>query len=264
MIKVGIIGTGNMGEAIIRGLSGQRKKFSIFVCEKDKKRFNKISKRYRLKKCSIRELTKVCEIIIICVKPQEMDSLLKELKSVLAKNIKVISIAAGVTTPHIEKILGKAATVLRVMPNLPGLIGRGVSAYCLGKKAAKRDAEITEKIFKTIGKVLRIKENKMDAVTAISGSGPGFLAYITASLEEAALDVGLSKEQARLLSVSTIAGTGSLLEMGFANAKELAKRVASKGGTTQAGIKEFKKRKMKSIIKKAAFAAVKRAKELNK
>ena len=141
--KVGIIGAGNMGEAIIKGLQGS-KGFSVCVYEKNKTRSKKISKKYRAKENTLDQLTKQCKIIIICVKPQDIDSLILNIKQHINNRQLLVSIAAGITTAHIEKKHGKKVSVVRVMPNLPGLVGKGISAYCLGKNAASLDAEVVE------------------------------------------------------------------------------------------------------------------------
>ncbi|MCP4649256.1 MAG: pyrroline-5-carboxylate reductase [PVC group bacterium] len=262
-MKVGIIGAGNMGEAIIRGLE-QKKGASVFVYEKDSRRLAKICRSYHVKKITLEQLKKTCNIIIICVKPQNIDEVLTVLSLALNSRQLVISIAAGVTIKHIQKFFKEKVPVVRVMPNMPGLIGVGISAYCLGKHAKQKHAKITDSIFLTMGETLRTTESKMNAVTAVSGSGPGFIAYLADSLISAARSVGLTEKEAYFLSLYTLQGTASLMVETQILPEVLVKRVASKGGTTEAGLKVFNKEKTKTIVKKAIQAAVKRAKELSK
>ena len=199
----------------------------------------------------------------MCVKPQDIDSLILSIKEQINNNHLLISIAAGITTARIEKAFEKKVALIRAMPNLPGLIGRGFTAYCLGESAGKKDAVSARLIFKTIGKVLEVKENKMDAVTAISGSGPGFIAYFINALEQSAVDIGLNKKEARLFAVNAAAGTANMLLECNMEPAQMLKRVASAGGTTEAGIKIMNKGRISRIMLKTLKAAAKRAKELS-
>lgn len=262
-INVGVIGAGNMGEAILRGLQGI-KDFSVYVFEKNEVRAKKIAKKYNIKKSTLKQLTKQSNIIIICVKPQDIDSLLLSIKEDMNSGQLVVSIAAGITTKHIEKGIGDKVAVLRVMPNLPGLIGQGVSALCLGKYAGSKHYKVAGEIFQTLGEIIKVKENKMDAITAISGSGPGFYAYYINALQEAAVEIGLSKKEAKFLAVNAAAGTANMLLKTEMEPAVMVKRVASPGGTTEAGLRELDKAKVKLAGKKTVKAAQKRAKELSK
>ncbi len=265
-VNIGIIGAGNMGEAIIKGLEN-KKDLCVYVCEKNKTLFKNISKKYCVKKSMLKQLTKLCNVIIICVKPQDMDKLLLDMSSGITAGHIVISIAAGITTAHIEELLKESAAVIRVMPNLPGMIGKGLCAYCLGRDAGKntsRYEKITEKLFSGLGDVFKIKESRMNALTAISGSGPGFVAYFINALQEAALEVGFNRKEARFLCVNVAAGTANMLVESKSDPAEMVKRVASRGGTTEAGLKELDKGGIKKIVKRTIRAAAKRAKELSK
>ncbi len=262
-ISVGIIGAGNMGEAIIKGLA-EKNISAITVYEKNKSRLNLIAKKYGARKKSIGELTKTCDTVIICVKPQNAEEVFAELKSSIRAGSLVMSIAAGISTSRIEKELPRKIPVIRVMPNMPGLIGQGVTAYCLGSSAGPKHARLAELIFSAIGTVLKVTEKKMDAVTALSGSGPGFLAYVIDSLKQAGISAGLNAKEAESLAVNTAAGTGSVLKALNLDPAELVKKVASKGGTTEAGLKVLKENKLAAIIGKTVKAAAKRSKELSK
>ncbi|MFH2137019.1 MAG: pyrroline-5-carboxylate reductase [Candidatus Omnitrophota bacterium] len=262
-MKIGIIGAGNMGEAIIRGLV-KKKGTVVWVCENNKKRQDEICRAYRVKKITLEQFKNMCNIIILCVKPQNMDEVLCSLSFGVNKKNLLISIAAGVTTSHIQKFFKSKVPVVRVMPNMPGMIGQGISAYCLGKYVRAKDEKNTKAIFSNLGETLKTTENKMNAITAVSGSGPGFQAYFMAGLEEAASAVGLTKQEARLLSISASAGSANMVSLEGSDPSKMVERVASKGGTTEAGLNELIKGKFKRIIKNAIKSAVKRAKELSK
>ncbi|MFH1460472.1 MAG: pyrroline-5-carboxylate reductase [Candidatus Omnitrophota bacterium] len=262
--NVGMIGAGNMGEALIRGLKKQNK-FNIYVTESNLNRLKQIVQKYKVKKIELEQLTNLCKIIIICVKPQDLDSVMSKLESEVNSQQTVISIVAGVSTKFIEKSLKSKPAVIRVMPNMPGMIGAGISGYCSGKYVKANTAKLVHSIFSGLGKVVKVQESKMNAITAVSGSGPGFYAYITDAMIEAGQKSGLSKNEAKLFAVTAMVGTGSLLAMESAlTPSEYVKKVASKGGTTEAGLKIFKKTKLKEIVKKVIKAATKKAKELNR
>jgi len=262
-LKVGLVGAGNMGQAIIKGLALD-KSYDICIYEKDEKRANLISRKYKIKKNKLEQLTNDSNIIIICVKPQIIDQVLDVIKSSLNSSQLIVSIAAGIRTVHIEKKLKNKIPVIRVMPNMPGLIGQGISGYCLGKYAKSLQSKQIAKIFSSIGETVSIKESQMDLFTAIAGSGPGFIAYITDALINAAVKSGIEKKTARALCLGTLKGTINLIDQTGIDPKELAKRVASKGGTTEAGLKVLKAKNTATIINQTIKAAAKRAKELSK
>lgn len=247
MTKVAIIGAGNMGSAIMKRI---KKKYRIIVSDTDPN---------KLKGLNIRDNKKAVmdsDIIILAIKPQNMDAVLDEIKGT---NKPVISIAAGITTRRIEKKLGKVP-VIRVMPNTPLLVGMGMSAICLGRYAKDRHIRLADKIFSSMGKVVITKESVMDAVTAISGSGPAYVYLFIESLIRSARGLGLSKE----LVLQTLKGAIVLLEKTGKSPEELRKQVTSPGGTTEAALKVFQKEGFSRIIDKAVNAACKRAKELSR
>jgi len=258
-----VFGTGNMGSAIISGLV-KKKDFSVYAYEQNTGRLNAVIKKYRIKKIAQEELTKTCNIIIICVKPQDMNRVLEVLKPRITSRHMIISIAAGITTKSIEKVLKSKVAVVRAMPNMPGMIGRGITAYCCGRYARKKHADVAKNIFSSIGMTLFIRESKLDAVTALSGSGPGFLGYLIASFMRASMKTGLHKDEARFLWLYTIEGTARLLIESQIQPDELVKKVASPGGTTEAGLDVFKKKAIADIIEQAIKSATKKAKELSK
>ncbi|MFH1061603.1 MAG: pyrroline-5-carboxylate reductase [Candidatus Omnitrophota bacterium] len=262
-IKIGLIGAGNMGQAIIKGLAADNR-YQVCICDKDLNQAEMVSRVYKVKKNKLEQLTSAANIIIICVKPQAMEEVLDLMKNQLNSKQLIISIAAGINTGYIEKVLGNKIPVVRVMPNMPGLISQGISAYCLGKYAKPLQAKQVVNIFKTIGIIIKLKQPQMDAFTAVAGSGPGFIAYLTDALINAAIKAGFDKQTAKTLCLQTLKGTINLIDQTKIEPRELVEKVASKGGTTEAGLKVLKAKQTGAIIEHTIKAAAKRAKELSR
>jgi len=259
--KIGIIGGGNMGGAIIAGIS---KQFRVLVCEQDQKRCQQLKRKYKITTGNLKAVVENSQVIILAVKPQTFERLLKAIRSFVTKDKLVISIAAGITCKYIEKRLGSNIHVVRAMPNLPAQVGRGITGICLGKAAVNKDLALARRIFSCIGRAVIVDEKQMDAITAVSGSGPAYVFLFVEHFNNAAMSLGLNKKMARKLVAETIKGSLDLLEQQKADAGQLRAKVTSKGGTTQAAINVFQKRKSKDIFKAALSAAKKRARKLSK
>lgn len=241
---ISIIGAGNMGRAIASGI-----KAKVFFSDK----FKRISDNVTAAKRS--------DIIILAVKPQDIAGVLKEIRPYV-KNKLIISIAAGISTGSIEKALGKVR-VIRVMPNMPAMVGKGISAISRGKFAKPADLKIASGIFAALGEVVRVKEKMMDAVTAVSGSGPAYYFLFTHFLAEAAKAQGLEKGLALKLARAAFIGAAEVASRNKnISMEEFVKKVASKGGTTEAALKVFKDKKLELTIKKAVAGAAHRSKKL--
>jgi len=266
---IGIIGFGNMGSAIARQI---KSKYIVLIFDKDCKKTKKLSG-IKLAKTA-EELAEKSEVIILAVKPQDFESVLSEIKT-CAKGKLIISIAAGITTKYIEKKLGKVK-VIRVMPNLGAKIGESVTCLCKGKFAKRNDIPFAKKLFSYIGSTTILSENKMDVVTAISGSGPAYVCHsIEAGLEiddflarfkKAAKpisdEVGLSYKDMSFLVNSTTTSTINLIKKTKVEPSELRKQVTSRGGTTAAALKVLKR--SWSAFGDALKAAARRAKQLSR
>ena len=264
--KIGIIGCGNMGEAILSRLSNiLEKSVSIMVSEFDAKRREEIQSKYKIiVEVDNNEVVKFADVIILAVKPKDLEPILKgEVCCGVSKKKLLISIAAGVTTKHIERIVGKDVPVIRAMPNMAAAIGESISSISAGSSAGPEDMKLAREIFLTIGDVVEINEDLVDAVTAISGSGPAYFFYLIESLIEAGRAAGLKEETAKKLVIKTALGSAKLLEALKEDPGLLRSKVTSKGGTTEAAIKVFESKKMKSIIIDAIAAAKARSKELS-
>ncbi len=192
-----------------------------------------------------------------------MESLLKEISPFLTSSHLIISIAAGIKISFIEKRVKKTMPIIRVMPNLPILIGEGMSVYCISKTVSKEDEKIAEEIFGSVGKVLKLEEDKLDAVTALSGSGPAYVFYMLEAMIEAGIELGLTEEQSKTLSVQTIIGAAKMIEKGEDPAI-LRKKVTSPKGTTEAALKVLMDTKWKEALIQAIKKAEQRSKELSK
>ena len=267
--KVGIIGFGNMGSAIAERI---KKDYSVSVFEKDAA---KISAASGIKACAgIKELLDSADIVILAVKPQDFENVLNEIKPYIKDKL-VISIAAGITTAYIEKSLGDAR-VIRVMPNLAAQIGEGVSGLCKGRFASAEDLDLARQLLNYVGLTIPFdKEEMIDAVTAVSGSGPAYFCHYIKNkgsadskkdefiqkLTQAAMSIGFDKIMAKRLSERTTEGTISVLIEKHLSCEELIKRVASKGGTTEAALNVLDKG---GSLEEAVKAALMRAKELSR
>lgn len=268
--KIGIIGLGNMGHAIIRGLvsSGSAKGSGVigFDCDPAKCRAVKRDLKIRIAD-SVAGLASRSDAIVIAVKPQDIAPVLGELAS-SAKGSLIISIAAGVRTERIERALGRAHArrprVIRVMPNTPALVGEGISVICKGRYARPSDLKVAFEIFASVGDTLELGERYFDLVTAISGSGPAYFFYLKEALIGAAVRLGMKKTTAKKLVLKTAFGAAKLLIETGHEPQVLRQRVTSKGGTTEQAIKVLDKAGFKSIVEKAIIAAARHSRELSK
>ncbi|MBF0521438.1 MAG: pyrroline-5-carboxylate reductase [Candidatus Omnitrophica bacterium] len=258
--KIGFIGCGNMGQAILKGVV---KDSSILVAEKDASRVALLKKKYKVACADVPTVVKKSNIIILAVKPQDFGQILDEIKGSLTKNHLVISIAAGITCSYIEERLGDVR-VVRTMPNLPAQVGVGMTALCKGKFAKDNDVKQSQRIFDAIGKTVIVDEKWMNAVTAVSGSGPAYVFLFVECMMNAAKALGFPDDVSKDLVYQTLKGSVKLLEESSDGAETLRLKVTSKGGTTEAAIKEFFGAKLDEIFKTALKAAETRARELAK
>lgn len=260
-IKIGIIGGGNMGEAIAVAV---KKGFDVSVCEADARKAAALKRKASLKIAGLDKVLSSCSVIILAVKPQSFDGLLAVIKKARTSPKLYISIAAGIKTSYIEKRLGKTARVVRTMPNLPARVGAAMTGICAGKSAKATDVNLAKNVFSLVGGVVTVNEPQMDAVTAISGSGPAYVYLFMESLQQAARSIGFDEKTSRLLVYQTLAGSLKLYENSGEDAATLRHRVTSKGGTTEAAVKIFIKKNYTAIIKAAVKKAKQRAGELSK
>jgi len=210
----------------------------------------------------LRRAIKESDIVFICVKPQDIDAVLDEIKDVV-KNQLIVSIAAGIRLKHLENKL-KNKRIIRVMPNINCIAGEMAAGFSAGKYATKEDIKNVSGILNSAGIAFFMKEDLLDAVTGISGSGPAFFAYFIDAFVKAGVKNGLPRETVFKLACQTALGTGRLLMEKNLSPDKLIAMVASKKGTTVAGLDVLKKHKAKNILIKTIDAAVKRSKELGR
>jgi pyrroline-5-carboxylate reductase len=268
MAKIGFIGAGNMAEAIIKGVIDAKiyKSKDIIISDVRAGRVKSVCKKYKVKSASDNcKLAKSVNILVLSVKPQNMQDVLKEIKKTIGKNLLIVSIAAGITTKRIQKVLGNIP-VVRVMPNTPALIGQGAAAIYATKNAKAKVKSIL-RIFSAVGLAVEVSDEKLiDAVTAVSGSGPAYFFLLMEAMIKTAQKLGLKKELAEILVLQTAKGAGLLAAEAFVNGQTpdiLRKNVTSPGGTTEAAMKVFAKRNFEKMILIALWAAANRSKQLS-
>ena len=263
---VGFIGSGNMGEVLIRGLiqSGKVKKTDILASDASPERLQHISKTYGIRTAaSNTELVEHASIVIIAVKPQNIDDLLDELASSSHEGHLFISIAAGITTEKLARKMHHKSGIIRVMPNAPASVLAGIAAVYPGSNVSPADLQRAVSIFECVGKAVIIKnEALMDVVTGLSGSGPAFVFLVIESLSDAGVQLGISRKEASLLAAQTVYGAAKMLLETGRHPSELKDIVATPGGTTFAGLKMLEKGNFRSTIMDAVEAATVRSREL--
>jgi pyrroline-5-carboxylate reductase len=203
-------------------------------------------------------------LILLSVKPQQMKEVLGGIGKVIPDDALIVSIAAGISSAFIEKNLGggRAWRVIRAMPNTPMLMGKGMVALARGKHASEADLESARKIFEAGATVLELDESKMDAVTAMSGSGPAYFFYLVEQMTRAGITLGLTPQDAEVLASRTCIGAAAMLEGSMETPAELRKKVTSPGGTTQAAIELLESKQMGEILVAAIRRAAERSREL--
>ncbi|MCX6995823.1 MAG: pyrroline-5-carboxylate reductase [Kiritimatiellaeota bacterium] len=259
------IGAGNMAEALLQGVlrGGRWPKARLVLTDIAAER-----RAYMARTFGVRVLADnaaaVCgaQLVVLAVKPQVLLAVLADLRPALPPDALVLSIAAGVPTAKIEAALGGVARVVRAMPNAPALVGCGAAAICAGRHAAARDLGAAEQVLGAAGLVVRVPEQDMDAVTALSGSGPAYVFYLMEAMLEAARRMGLAEATAQQLVYATVKGSAELIMQDGLPPQELRRRVTSAGGTTAAAIAVTDRRQVMAALVEAILAAQRRAGEL--
>jgi pyrroline-5-carboxylate reductase len=202
------------------------------------------------------------DVLLLAVKPQKMEEVLAGLDSSSAPDMVCITIAAGISTSFIEERLRKGVRVIRVMPNMPALIGEGAAALCMGAYATDYDMKVARQIFNAVGITVEVKEEMLDAVTALSGSGPGYVFYIIEAFAEAGVRMGFDWDVALQLVSQSFVGAAKLCLKGEKHPSVLKNMVATPGGTTIAGLKVMEDARLMETIASVVEAATRRSAEL--
>ena len=264
--KLGFIGVGNMGEALLKGIigSGLMSSADILASDVNLGKLSGLSSELRIAAVeNNRELVRRSDIILLALKPNVIGAVLSEISSDLNRPKWCISIAAGVSTAVIEDILQTGSSVVRVMPNTSAMVHEGMAAICPGSCANEEHIRKTQRIFQAVGKAIVVHEKLMDAVTALSGSGPAFVFLVIESLTDAAVQLGLDRADAAIMAAQTVLGAGKMAVDTGEHPAILKNRVTSPGGTTAAGLHELETRGVRAAIVDAVVAAAMRSKQMS-
>lgn len=264
---VGLVGTGNMGEALIHGLlHGHLCRPDQILCSDTRpERLKAIREKYGVKGTSHNtEVVKQSDLIIIAVKPQIMKNVVEEIAKYLNLSKLIISIAAGVPLEAIESCAKKELKLIRVMPNICVSVREGVSAIAGGRHALKEDLMMAKTIFDSVGKSLFIDEYLLDAVTGLSGSGPAYIFLIIDALADAGVKVGLSRDDALILASQTVLGAAKMLIETGEHPGKLKDMVTSPGGTAIAGLHTLEEGGLRTTLINAVEVATQRSEALGK
>ena len=264
--KIGFVGSGNMGEALISGLvmSKATNPENIICSDINDDTLEDIQKKYGIKTTTSNvDVVEKSDIIIYSVKPQILGQVLHETSHALDGSKLIISIAAGVPLAVIAAGLGKELRLIRVMPNICAFVKESATAIAAGEHVKEGDVEIAKAIFDSVGISVFIRENVlMDAFTGLSGSGPAYIFMIVDAMADAGVKMGLSRKNARLLSTQTVLGAAKLLMESNEHPGQLKDRVTSPGGTAIAGIHTLEEGGLRTTIINAVESATNRSREL--
>jgi pyrroline-5-carboxylate reductase len=260
---VAILGAGKMGEALMSGLlRAGRVPADIVFTERHPDRSKLLEERYGVTGVTSAEAAERAETLLVAVKPQEMSTLLDELApAVTARNL-VITIAAGIPTSFLERRFAADVPVVRVMSNTPVFVDQAMSAISPGAHATEEHLELTEELLRPVGKVIRVPETQLDAVTALSGSGPAYFFFLVEAMIDAGILLGLPRAVAAELIVQTAVGSALMLRESGEHPVQLREAVTSPGGTTIAAIRELENHGVRAALLAALEAARDRSREL--
>lgn len=263
--KLAVVGVGKLGEALIAGLlkQGDLKAAEVVGSVGQQSSIDRVKERLGIEASTDnKELIKGKDIILLAVKPQNMDFILSEINEVISPKQVVISVAASVTTTFIQERLKESVPVIRAMPNTPSVINAGMTGLCTGLYASESDKKIAEAIFKCVGETVFVDESLMDGVTALSASGPAYLYVIIESLAEAGVKLGIPRDVSTLLAAQTMYGSARMVLESKAHPALLKDSVTTPAGCTIDGLMELEEGKLRVTLVKAVVKAAERAREL--
>lgn len=261
--RVALLGVGVMGEALLSGLlRAGRAPSQILVADRSPDRLMAIADRYDVRVTTPSEAVETASTVVVAVKPQDMSSLMTEIAGHLAPGTLVVSIAAGITTEYLESQLPEGTPVARVMPNTPALVDEGMTAVSAGTYCETHHLWEAQSLMRACGKVISVPEDQLDAVTAISGSGPAYIFYVVEAMIEAGVLLGLPRGTSTDLVVQTLYGAATMLKETGEHPTVLRERVSSPGGTTMAALRELDDHKVRAAFLTAMEAAARRSAQL--
>ena len=263
--RIAVLGAGKIGEALIKGLvdSGWRRPEEIAASARRPERVDELRERYGIAATlSNSEAIARAALLVVAVKPQDIEVLLGEIGGLVSPEQTVLSVAAAIPTSTLEGLLTARVPVVRAMPNTPATVHEGIAGICAGAHAGDEHLAAAEEVLAHLGSVVRVAERYMDAVTAVSGSGPAYFALLAEAMIEAGILLGLSREISTQLVVQTMLGTAKQLRDEKMHPVELREAVTSPGGTTIAAIRELERAGVRAAFLNAIQAAMDRSREL--
>jgi pyrroline-5-carboxylate reductase len=262
--KLGFLGVGNMGEALVKGLitSGAARPEEVMVSARRAERVGELVGLYGVKGGSNLEVAQHAEVLVFAVKPQILDKVLQEVAPVLRKDQLLISVAAGVPIAAMEHRLAGPMRIIRTMPNTPATVGAGATAIAAGEHATQDDLAVSRAIFGSVGLTVQLEESQLDAATGLSGSGPAYIFLIIEALADAGVKVGLSRRASMQLAAQTVLGSAKLLLESGQHPGVLKDAVTSPGGTAIAGLHTLEAGGLRNVLMNAVEAATLRARQL--
>jgi pyrroline-5-carboxylate reductase len=263
--RVAVLGAGTIGEALIAGLlsGGWREPGELIATGRREERVEELRNRFGIEATlSNAAAIEGAALVVIAVKPQDFDLLLEEIAAVVTAEQTVLSIAAAIPTKAIEDRLAEQAPVIRAMPNAPATVHEGIAGMCAGVHADEAHLALAEEALSHVGAVVRVPEPYMDAVTAVSGSGPAYFALLSEAMIEAGILLGLGREVSTRLVIQTMLGTAKLLRDEQMHPVELREKVTSPGGTTIRAVRELEQAGVRAAFLNAIQAAMERSREL--
>ncbi len=262
--RIGVIGAGVMGRALIAAvLAGGWPADRIEACEPDAGRAEALAAELGIAVGTDNAAAaRRADVVLLAVKPQVVGHVLAELAGAVGPGALVVSVAAGVPLAVYERALGPGVPVVRVMPNTPAVVGKGVSAVAPGRHATGEHLDLVERMLAATGLVVRVPEHDLDAVTAVSGSGPAYVFYLIDAMAEAGVLLGLTRELSTRLAVGTVEGSAALVARTGEHPVVLRERVSSPGGTTVAAVRQLDAHGVRAGVLAAAQAAYDRSREL--
>ncbi|ACU40540.1 pyrroline-5-carboxylate reductase [Actinosynnema pretiosum subsp. pretiosum] len=265
MTTIAVLGAGKIGEALLSGLlDGGRDAASLLFTEKHPGRGAELSARYGVEAVSVPDAAARADVLVVAVKPQDIEPLLADLAPSLKPDTLVVSLCAGLPTSLYESRLPAGTPVVRVMPNTPMLVGKAMSAISPGAHAAEEHLALVEDLLSTVGEVARVPESQQDAVTALSGSGPAYFFYLVEAMIDAGILLGIPRDLAGRLIIQSAVGAAAMLDEGGQHPVILREAVTSPAGTTIMAIRELEKHGVRAALLAAIEAARDRSVELGK
>ncbi len=263
MTTIGILGAGVMGGTLLSALvrAGHDRQ-SLLISGRDPARTRELSERHGVRATDNQSAAAAADITVLAVKPQDMAALVTQIRDALQPDAMVISLAAGITTEYLEHRLPQGTPVVRAMPNTPALVDEGMTAISPGRHCDTAHLAEAEQLLRLCGRVVIVAEKHLDAVTAISGSGPAYIFYVTEAMIEAGVLLGLPRSTATELVVQTLYGAATMIKETGQHPTVLREQVSSPGGTSMAALRELDDHTVRAAFLTAMEAAARRSREL--